>query len=111
MIATFSKQSSVTKVVEREKLYRAESIPSWAELLVVILQGQKHVRIAKIAVLGQSWPETTMMATFFSSCSACKVLELQKLPHTESNPSWANMSVQVIQGRNPVKRGQNHGFS
>ena len=105
MMATFLRQSSVAKVVEREKLYRAEPIPSWAEMSVVTLQGQKHVRIAKITVLGRSWPETTMKATFFSSSSACKVVEEENLPHTHSSPSWADVFVQMIQSRNPVRIG------
>ena len=50
----------------------------------MMLQGQKHARISKITVLGRSWVKMTMILSFFSRGSACKVVEREKLPHAES---------------------------
>ena len=81
---TFFSDSSACKGVEREKLPHIQSNPRWIDVLVVMLQGQKSVRIDKITVLGRFWAEMTLLPTFFSGSSGGEVVEREKLPHTES---------------------------
>ena len=59
-------------------------ISRWPDVLVLMLQGEKHASMSKITVFGRFWTETTLLPTFFSGSSAGEVVELEKLPHTES---------------------------
>ena len=53
-------------------------------MLVLMLQGEKHARVSKIIVFGRFWAETTLLRTFFTGSSASNVVELERLPQTES---------------------------
>ena len=52
--------------------------------MFVVVEGQKYVRMSKITVLGRFWPDMTMILTFFSGSSGCKVVEHEKLLQAES---------------------------
>ena len=84
--ATHIEPNRVSKLLTsfRSKLALLGSIPRWIDVSVVMLQGQKSVRIDKITVLGRFWAEMTLLPTFFSGSSAGEVVEREKLPHTES---------------------------
>ena len=95
----FFRDSSVWKVVEREKLPHIESNPRWINVFDDMLQGQKRVRIDKIIVFGRFWAEITLMRTFFSSSSVGEVVEPENLPPMESIGNMLSMLLMVKKHR------------
>jgi hypothetical protein len=91
--------SSVCKVVELANVPPTESNPRWIDVLVVMLQGQKSVRIDKITVLRRFWAEMILMPIFFSGSSAGEVVEHEKLPRTEPIGNMHRMLLVVNKHR------------
>ena len=84
LLPTFFIGSSAAEVVELEKLPDSESFPRWPDMLVLMLQGEKHARMSEIIVFGRFWAKTTLLTTFFRGSSACNVVALENLCRTES---------------------------
>ena len=60
-----------------------------------MVEGQKHVWMSKIIDFRRFWAEITLLPTFFSGSSACKVVEHETLLQAESIGNRVSMSLVV----------------